>query len=170
MGTRLMAQWQDADSTLLRDIQNMAGQLGERNITQTLGRLKNFTEVKNLHDRLVDRFNQANRRSAALELPYGAFPAPPLQGTDHIIPITNASALIDEGDKQSHCIASYRTRILDGRYYVYCILYPERATLGISMQGDSRPRIDQLKLKNNQTASQQTTNYVSNWMNNAAST
>ena len=49
-------------------------------------------------------------------------------------------------------------------YYVYRVMYPERATLGLLNLGDGTLVIDGLTLKNNQEVSDDTAEYVLDWL------
>lgn len=80
-------------------------------------------------------------------------------------------ALIDEGKQQQHCVVVYDRDIIAGRYYVYQILQPERATLGIKIKPDKIDPslrtlvIDQIQGSNNQTVTNQTRTAILTWFN-----
>ena len=65
---------------------------------------------------------------------------------------------------QHHCVASYHQRILAGRYYVYSVTAPERATLGIKLAANGEMTIDQLKLRYNGRPSSETQAMVEGWL------
>jgi hypothetical protein len=59
------------------------------------------------------------------------FPPPPVPGSPTIRPITTITALVDEGRRMHHCVASRTSGIMSGRRYYYSVHRPERATLEI---------------------------------------
>lgn len=122
-------------------------------------RCRNMRELNGLHDRLVIELNKLTFVDEDNEV----FGAPPLAGNQFIQPILDTQSLHEEGTGQRHCIASYQHEILDGRYYAYRILAPERATLGIAIDKLGTPSISQLKLKFNGTPSEDTQNAVQAW-------
>jgi hypothetical protein len=79
------------------------------------------------------------------------FPAPPLQGTESILPLRSHQALAEESAHMQHCIgtnAFYARQIEDGRLFAYRILAPQRLSLTIRLRA-GRWYIDELKgLKN----------------------
>jgi hypothetical protein len=95
------------------------------------------------------------------------YPEPHIKGTETIVPILNNQDLIDESEQQQHCVAAYHGSIVKGRYYIYKILEPERATLGVSIQqtnnGSVSLRIDQLKGYKNQKVEDVTEKFVYGW-------
>jgi len=153
-------QWQQSVYALLDDIRRMAAQLGVMNIIRRVGQCNGFEQVEGIHDRLVGELNQQGPNSIA-DVTYQQ---PPFEGTEHIVPITNSKDLVKEGKEQRHCITSYHSRIFNQQYYVYRITSPERATLGLILQKGFKPQLDQLKLKRNFSVSEQTSEYVLQWL------
>ncbi len=102
------------------------------------------------------------------------FPPPPLPGNSHIMPITDYHALDQEGETLQHCVEGFYLAIVDGQYYAYQILAPERATLGIKIRrhatGKSSLRIDQLRGPGNQAVSIATQRAVMTWFDAASAT
>ena len=92
------------------------------------------------------------------------FPPPPLPGTKDIVPICRGRDLVEEGRKQANCVGSYDSRVKDGKYYVYQVLSPQRATLAIVQSADSNWRIDELKTRGNNQASKETLGAVNAWL------
>lgn len=93
------------------------------------------------------------------------FPPPPLPGTEHIVPITTRPELRMEGRQQHHCVGTYAHMILSGRYYVYKILQPERATVCIARDAGGAWRVNQLKGICNRQVSGDTCLAVRQWLN-----
>ncbi len=165
---------------LVQDIEHMAHRIGQDRdvINQQLFSCRGIECVQRIHDKLVV---QLNNKMMALTTrnhehhspsPFQAFPLPPLLGNKHIIPITNTNRLFEESKRQHHCVAAYDEEIIRGEYYVYQILAPERATLGIKIkrrlllqQNDQQPslKIDQLKGYRNKAVSKETKEAVMLW-------
>lgn len=75
------------------------------------------------------------------------FPAPPLNGTESILPLRSQQALAEESAHMEHCIGtngSYARQIEDGRLFAYRILAPQRLSLTIRLRA-GRWHIDELK-------------------------
>lgn len=118
--------------------------------------------LRNEHDRLalVQRELMLNGDIGQWNVP---FPAPPLPGTDSIIPLATPLDLLAEGRQCHNCVASYIPAVRDGGYYVYRVLNPQRATLGIVRNG-KRWEIAQMKLPFNQRACPATWRAVRQWL------
>jgi len=75
--------------------------------------------------------------------------------------------LQQEGRRQQHCVAAYHQDIVKGAYFVYRVLKPERATVGIKIKyaADSKVtlQIDQLRGNRNNRVSPATKEAVLNW-------
>jgi hypothetical protein len=147
---------------LLKDTAEMALRL-DMNVDEQMNLCRDTRMLRALHDRMVE---QLNRLSIA-DLPLVEFPEPPLEGTMDIIPITNNKQLRLEGVQQHHCVATYEVGVLRGDYYVYSIMAPERATLGLRINEAGNVRIEQLKKACNQKPAQETMEAVREWMNQA---
>lgn len=92
------------------------------------------------------------------------FPPPPLPGTDHIVPITIAAELRIEGRQQHNCVGSYAHMVESGKYYVYKVLQPQRATLSIRKGPGGTWYISELRCTCNQAVAKVTRNVVSDWL------
>lgn len=147
---------------IINDSESMARRLAITNITDQINRCKNLNELNRLHDRLIE---QLNRRSIK-DMPLIEFPEPPIEGNESIIPIRNNIELMIEGKKQRHCVASYENAVMDGVYYVYRLLEPERATVGLNIRSDDSVFVNQIKLVCNGTASNETKQVIADWIKN----
>ena len=92
--------------------------------------LRSAAEVERWYLRLA---REETRREAETL----SFPAPPIAGTDTILPIVHPKDLHEEGYLQRNCVGDYARDIASGRMYIYRLLTPERATVGI-MLSDGR--------------------------------
>ena len=144
---------------LLKDTTSMALRL-DLEVDQDINLCANTHTLRLLHDRMVKVLNQL----AIDDLPFITFPEPPLLGNDDIIPITNNKQLHHEGANLHHCVATYEVGVLRGDYYVYSVMAPERATLGVRISEDGSVRIDQLKKTHNQKPSQDMVDSVRAWL------
>lgn len=99
------------------------------NRTQTTGDIKVFQTVQSLitaYDALFEQYLNGKQR-----VQIEGFPEPPLLGTESIVPITNRETLVAEAMAQRNCVSTYLPRIAAGNFYVYSMLSPERATIGL---------------------------------------
>ena len=142
------------------DITNMAGILGLGDMDDRMAACRDMDQLVRLHDRLVIRLN----REKAKRIELVAFPEPPDPGNEHIKPIRDSRELACEGMSQHHCVASYHQRILAGRYYVYSVTAPERATLGVKLAANGEMTMDQLKLRYNGQPSAETRAMAAGWL------
>ena len=147
---------------LLKDTTSMALRL-DLEIDHDINLCNDTRTLRLLHDRLVRRLNQISID----DLPLITFPEPPLKGNDDIIPLTNNKQLRHEGVSQCHCVATYEVGVLRGDYYVYRVMAPERATLGVRINEAGSVRIDQLKKSHNHKPTQDTTDAVTKWMHSS---
>jgi hypothetical protein len=99
------------------------------------------------------------------------YPRPPVPGSDVIVPIASRRELFEEGLDQKNCAFRYDADIIAGRQYFYRILAPERATLSLRKVriGPRRPewRIDEIKLKANNSPNPQSIQAVKEWFETA---
>ncbi|NOQ94697.1 MAG: hypothetical protein GQ547_08715, partial [Methylophaga sp.] len=157
-------EWNSHISNTLNDIFRMAEQLEVRNIIDAICGCNSNCELITVHDQLVRLQNQRMAVHAYKQKFDIAFPSPPISGAENIIPIENGLVLIQEGVEQKHCEASYHDDILSGEYYVYQVLSPERATLGLRLTYGQRPKLDQLFLKMNKQVSEETRLVITHWL------
>lgn len=129
---------------------------------------RSINEVRHLHERLVGELNRRSvnrllvRDEGGRVLP---FPAPPLAGTDRIVPICDQRTLINEGQQMQHCIASYIRRVLAGTYYVYEGRFAERVTIGIAIDPVHGVYIGDVRGGRNVQSSADTLAQVAAWFN-----
>ena len=145
---------------IMSDSESMARRLAIIDSTDQINRCKNLNELNRLHDRLIEKINQRTIEN----IPLITFPDPPIEGTYTIVPIRNNKELMIEGKKQRHCVATYETRVMDGQYYVYRILEPERATLGVNVRSDGSVFVSQIKLVCNGEPSNETKQVIADWI------
>lgn len=162
--------WASEEYELLRDIARMVATHDDEDYLRWLNGCRDLESLKAQHDNLVNRMVEQNRNSPGHEiLGNKPYPAPPITGIEHIEPIMNSQGLRDESEQQRHCVASYHSEIVQGRYYVYRVLEPERATLGVNIlktkNGNVSLRIDQIRGYKNQKVKKETEKFVLGWFN-----
>jgi len=170
-------------TTILRDTIYIGDRYAHPDIRVKILACRTFTELNALHDNLVETY--LNREP---ELPlrqyswmnilpapcrtliervrmnFIHYPQPPYPGNAYIQPITNQKQLFDEGKSQHNCVITYHQKVMEGTYYVYKILAPERATVGVRLSAGKIVGIDQLRLAKNARPSDQTKAWVLTWL------
>jgi hypothetical protein len=92
----------------------------------------------------------------------------PLPGNANLIALRSYQALFLEAHQQHNCATSYHYEIQDNQYVIFCVLDPERATLGLGFnEKKQRYKIDQLVLQDNQPVSVTTRQWVKCWLRQA---
>jgi len=100
--------------------------------------------LQELHDRLVDRFNQEDSQQAEkhhkslaieLEREHGLFPKPPLPEVEGITALSSWFDLLNEGAIMRHCVGSYDDIIASGEVFIYRMHQPERLTIAVRRKG-----------------------------------
>jgi len=166
IGTPLMLTynidiWSANDEMTLVDIDLVAIRLDQQEgVRIRLKQCKSMQEARHLHDRLVVVLNKKEISG----LPNDNFPIPPIEGNKTIIPITGTQNLAREGQEQHHCVRGYAQKVVEGSYYVYKVVIPERATLGLQLHKNSPPTVDQLLLNCNQSVSKETRSHIDKWL------
>lgn len=142
------------------DTINMGEELGIPKILSLILACNNLRSLKQLHDKLAVKINEKECSNTPLIY----YTEPPVRGNEFVIPITNNHALMNEGTVQHNCVASYHNRIILRKYYVYKILKPERATLGLKLKEGKFHSIDQIKICFNSDVSKKTLEQVEEWL------
>lgn len=128
---------------------------------------QNLARLRTVHEEVSENYRRRVRQLIdANEHANDPFFSPPLPGiAGRIEPITSAAGLVDEGEEQGNCVASYASRVAAGHTFIYRVLHPERATLSISMKTPFGGwEIDELETKFNTDASEETEAYVQAWL------
>lgn len=126
-----------------------------------------LARLRTVHDEVSEHYRRRVRQLIdANEHANDPFFSPPVPGiAGRIEPITSAAGLVDEGEEQGNCVASYASRVAAGHTFIYRVLYPERATLSITMKTPFGGwEIDELETKFNTDASEETEEYVQAWL------
>jgi hypothetical protein len=126
---------------------------------RSLQPVRRFSYLAELHDSLVDDLNRT--RISNMDV---LFPPPPVEGTETIVPITNARELVEEGRAQHNCVASYVERVAVRRQvYIYRVLWPERCTLSLRRCGNTWV-LSELKRACNERPSEVTRRVIEKWL------
>ncbi len=143
---------------LLRDSIHIQLQLyANRRFPGPIRHLKQLSEV---HDSLVEDLNCA--KSLNENIP---FPAPPIDGTEFIRPITQTADLVREGIFMKNCVAAdlYITKILQREIYIYQVFKPERCTLALKRKNGAWT-VSELKRARNEDPASITRSAVEIWL------
>jgi hypothetical protein len=177
-------------SDTLEDIRRMAEVLGIGNPDQDIERCHSIEKLDKLRDRWVDRANRDHgmwlktgndewlEDSNLLEWlglskeqlkQYAeqdwAFPEPPFPESKEVRAIRSIHELIGESRIQKNCVATYAPEIMDGEAFVYKVLRPHRATLGLRLRADGWERGD-FKLSCNRVPGPEVKRVVDEWFSN----
>jgi len=144
--------------SLIKDTLSMAVDLRILNPEKVLSQIPDIQTLENLHDKWAKKLNESNLEN----LKEITFPTPPKKGNEDILPIENGYELALEGQTQSHCARTYQREVCNGDYYVYKVLAPERATLGLKRQNDEW-MINQIQLRSNDKPSDDTIAAIHSW-------
>jgi hypothetical protein len=117
--------------------------------------------IHRLHEQVVEELSLHKGRGT---LP---FPAPPVEGTDTIVPLRNALELVVEGRDQHNCVASYERLARRGDVALYRVTAPERATLSLVPDG-RKWKVSELKGTCNRRVSSATRTAVNRWLDEAS--
>lgn len=155
----------------------MGAALPQRPLTtiQQIARLQEQTDIDYRafqHQQLATQDAEQHRRHQAAPRRRRAhtrkkvppYPAPPIPGTPDIVPITSQAELVQEGQVQDHCVASYLPSVRDGLCYIYRVTAPERATLSIVPSSDGGWRRSELKGLRNSNVQPLTIQSVDRWL------
>ena len=146
-------------SQILNDCIQMAEQLSQlAEVLHQLKKVASLTRFDEIHAQLTNKIQRKNCFNSRVN-----YSCPPLLGASEIVPITNSVDLYLEGEQQNHCIFSYHDDIVSGAYYVYQVLQPQRATLGLQIN-DGKPQLDQVFLHSNKSVSASTINRINFWL------
>ena len=127
----------------------------------SLARLREIHhEVSENYRRRVRQLIDANQHES------DSFRRPPIPGINGAIePITSAASLVDEGEEQGNCVASYAPKVREGNTFIYRVLYPQRATLSIVRRSPLADwEIGELESRFNTDVSAETEEYVAGWL------
>lgn len=134
---------------------------------QRAERFPNVARLEAVHQEVSENYRRRVRQLIDAEKHESdSFRSPPLPGIEgKIEPITSATGLVDEGEAQGNCVASYAARVRDGRTFIYRVLHPERATLSLVRKTPfSEWQIGELEGRYNTDASQETEDFVQAWL------
>lgn len=117
-------------------------------------------EVSEAYRRRMQRVSEVRRHSHA------NFSRPPIPGIPgEIEPLTTPDQLVDEGETQGNCVASYAPKVERGDVFIYRVLKPQRCTLSIVRRASSGLwGIGELESKFNTPANEETERAVSAWL------
>ncbi len=97
---------------------------------------------------------------------------PPIPPASWMYPLPTRFDLYDEGSVMHHCVASYYSRVVEGRYYVYALVHPQwgRATLGIRRVGVRQWQVAEMRGKCNEEVPNELRELVYVWLRDQSRT
>ena len=120
---------------------------------------KGLSLLKAFHEDLLDDLKRIRYDGSDFQ-----FPAPPLEGTDSIQPITNTADLFEESRVMKNCALSYLDLIAVHRQvYLYRVMRPERCTLALTRHQGTWI-LSGLKISCNRPASGASLRAVKQWL------
>ena len=134
--------WLYKTEARIKGIKALAKSLDEiASCKKKLNQCQDHFQVEKLYNKLSKKRYLKNK---LLNLPNDNFPKPPLAGNDWVVPLCGSRDLAIEAQEMKHCARVYENAILKGTYFVYKVLAPERATLGVELHENCPPSVDQL--------------------------
>lgn len=130
-------------------------------------RFPSVDRLRQVHDQVSENYRRRIRQMMDVSAHESdCFRHPPIPGIiGKIEPITSPEGLVDEGEEQGNCVASYAHRVKDGRTFIYRVLSPQRATLSIiRKEAGSDWEIGELETKFNTEVSSETEELVQSWL------
>jgi hypothetical protein len=127
----------------------------------------NLARLRSVHEEVSEHYRRRVRQLIeANELTGNHFFSPPLPGIPgKIEPITSAAGLVDEGEEQGNCVASYAAKVRNGHTFIYRVLSPNRATLSLSLRTSTGLwEIDELEGRFNTDATPEVEEFVEAWL------
>lgn len=122
-------------------------------------RPRSTEHLSEVHDDLVDDMEWTDALAAT-----EAFPPPPLEGSEDIVPLQCHDELIREGHEQHNCVASYAWSVaVEQSTYIYRVTAPERCTLSLVRTWDGWT-VGELKAKRNADPTLATRASVHRWL------
>ncbi len=150
-----------ARNQLLLDVVNMVDGIDEIQACDSL------VTLGILHDRLVgELINRGAAKSFRRDedgniLP---LPLPPFADGSGIAALSTQQAIFEEGATMHHCVASYTSRVLDDKYYVYAMTEPERLTIGLKIATGGVWVVDQIKGRRNASPDNASVDLIERWL------
>lgn len=128
---------------------------------------RNIKRLYDVHESVTTRYRTRMQQLSDAESFKGDFSNPPIPGIPgEIEPITSPRELVDEGEIQNNCVASYAKKVAKGELYIYRVIGPdERATLSV-VNKNKKWEIGELEGKRNSAASKDTEKRVQHWLKN----
>ncbi|MDF1658025.1 MAG: PcfJ domain-containing protein [Verrucomicrobiales bacterium] len=127
----------------------------------------NLLRLRETHEEVTKRYRRRIRQLIeANQHDTERFRTPPLPGIPgEIEPITSPEGLVNEGEAQGNCVASYAERVRQGSTFIYRVLAPERATLSVVKNSPFADwEIGELESKYNTDVRDEMEDFVTAWL------
>jgi hypothetical protein len=106
----------------LGDLASLTDRIGGPEALPT--NLRSLAEIQRRHDRMVQDHQREKAEGSLVQ-----FGPPPLPGNDQFQPITDSWQLFSEGQEMSHCVFTFKAKVVGGTHYFYKVMQPQRATV-----------------------------------------
>jgi hypothetical protein len=168
--------WRQTSPRLLREVSESLAEKYRADTAEALHQILIMQQaLRKEHQSIFQSRNQLLRVQDELALEYCqkapaaikacVFPRPPLPGAANcIIPLRTPADLLEEGDAQDNCVATYAKRVEDGDVFIYRVLFPERATLSVVRGENGTWERGELKTARNASVSPATERAVEEWL------
>jgi len=135
--------WQYKTEYRLSRIKVLAKRVNEIDACKKrLNKCRNHYQIEKIYNNLTKKIRT---KRLIDNLPNNNFPPPPIKGNNWIVPLRGSRDLALEAQEMKHCARAYENAIIKGTYFIYKVLTPERATLGVELhKNNSPPSVDQL--------------------------
>ena len=149
---------------LVEDIQAMGRMMQADDIWNRICACRTPEQLYRLHDRLVTLLRKYGAQYFLLD---AAPIEPPLEPPAGMEAIRTFQELFDEGTQMHHCVYAYASKVARGNYYVYRMVTPQRATVGIYRRKDGLWDMEQARLLCNEIPMPRTINIIKGWLREA---
>ncbi|UZE94811.1 hypothetical protein [Alkalimarinus alittae] len=119
--------------------------------------------LERIDERITHHFRNKSEVSQRKK-PNCSYPKPPVEGNDHIKPISKYYDILRESEEQEHCVQNYHEMVLDGSTYFYKITRPQRATIQLNVEDSGKIYLEDIKLKHNTTPSAEIEHVIYEWL------
>lgn len=139
----------------------------EMQVRKRCDRFASVARLRTVHEEVSEHYRRrAAQLTQASQHESDHFRNPPIPGiAGKIEPVTSAAQLVDEGEIQGNCVASYASKVRDGNTFIYRLLLPERATLSIVRKTSfSSWKVGELEGRYNTDARPETEDFVQAWL------
>ncbi|MCB1093342.1 MAG: PcfJ domain-containing protein, partial [Verrucomicrobiae bacterium] len=171
-GQRLLQEVAEdpSESHRARVVHLITNTLAMQDVVQPRRPVRQFPDrerLREIHESIADAYRLRLQRVTEVRRVsrdnFSRPPIPPIPG--EIEALTSPEALVDEGEAQGNCVASYAHKVERGDTFIYRVLKPSRATLSLVRQSSSGLwKVGELEGRFNTPASLDAEEAVAQWL------